>query len=175
MARYGSLGNYRLLFVPQTDGDWAISDRSAPTVTELTDTDVVDVSDYLLRNGLNTPLDGNTMPTASITERYNSQAAADYGGNPIRMDFFRDDEAGDDEDLAWDTFPFQTKGELVVFRQGTSGTDNAPDDGDRCEVWPIEVISRAMMDPEERQPDRFSVNASVPEAPEDDAVVATGS
>jgi hypothetical protein len=161
MPRIASTGNIQLHYLP------AVADKAAPTVTEIGAG--VDLTDFLLRDGLSLPLDGNTIDVAGAAERYNSTDAGTFGGNPIRASFFRDSD--DAEDLAWDTLPRGTRGFFLVSR--FEGSDETLATGDRVEVWPIVVISRSHRDIEQDGAYRFDVSCAVPTPPDDDAVIAT--
>lgn len=136
-------------------------------------TAAVNLTDWLLRDGLNTPLDGNTIDVAGAANRYNATDAGTYGGQPITTSWFRDsDEAQDD---AWDTLPRGTRGVFVIARFGHVGESLEPlEAGDRVELWPFVVISRNHMGIEQDAPYRFTTSCAVPYPPNDDAVVIAG-
>lgn len=132
------------------------------------------LTDFLLRDGLNTPLDGNTFDVAGAAERYNATEAGTFGGQPITASWFRDSTA--DNDDAWDTLPRGARGVFIVARFGHDGESlDALAADDRVELWPFVVISRNHMAIEQDAPYRFTTSCAVPYPPNDDAVVVTGS
>lgn len=160
MARVGSTGVLELFYAP------VVADKLAPTTGELGSG--VDLTPWLTRDGLSTPRTGNTLDVAGVDSLYNATARGSFGGDPISVTLFRDNDS--DNDDGWDTLTDITDGFLVVFRFGTSG-ESGPADGDRCEVWPIEVISRSMQDIANDTAQRFQAQCAVPVPPADSAVV----
>lgn len=160
MARIGSTGVLELWYAP------TISDKASPTVAEVT-TAGEDLTGFLLRDGLSTPKSGSTIDVAGVDSRYNSTARGSFGGDPIQVTFFRDDTT----DTAWDTLTDTTDGYLVIFRFAPA-TAGAPAASDKCEVWPIEVISREPQPIADNQAQRFTVTCAVPTPPELDATIA---
>lgn len=160
MSRYGSTGVIQLHYVP------SIADKTAPTTTEIDAG--TDLSGFLLRDGLSTPLPGSTMDTADVSSDYSKTGRGSFGAEPISVTLHRDDAA----DTAWDTLPRATTGFLVVARQGGSGAGGDLAAGDPVEVWDIDVISREPVDIADNQTQRFVATCAVPDTPELDAVVA---
>lgn len=159
MPRIGSTGNIQLHYVP------TIADESAPTDSELGAG--VDLTPWLLRDGLSVPQSGNTIDVAGANNLYNATDAGTYGGDPITASFFRDSD--EEDDTAWDTLPRGTRGYFLIARFAGSDEDLAADD--RVEVWPIVVISRSNRDIEQDGAYRFDVTCGVPTPPNDDAVL----
>jgi len=173
MARYGTTGNISVRYVP------TIADISAPTVAEITAG--VNLSHHMTRDGLKTPFTGNTIDASDAGSQFNSTAPGTYGGDALEYTGHRDSKAA--TDLAWTTLEFGVTGFLVVARAGFAqgadtglGTpDGAPTVGDRCEVYPISVISRAPADTADNQTSQFTAQAAITGEPAQDAVVAAGS
>lgn len=164
MARTGSTGVIAIVICP------TLANPAAPTLAEIAAG--VDVTPWLTRDGLTTPLDGSTIDVAGANTRYNATASGSYGGQPISMRFFRDDDP--DDDIAWDTLPRQTKAYAVVRRFG--GATGSSDDpflaAQKVESWPIDVLSRTNMPIADNEGQKFEVSAAVPGVPSEDAVVA---
>ena len=158
MARIIPNENTWLGFVP------LVADLAAPTVTEITG--AVDLTPYLL--SINASSQGNTVPTPNIATLFETSIAGTVQAS-LSADFYRDD----DEDLAWTTLPRRTRGVFVISRFGGSGTDNRPAASDMVECWPILVVSRTNSNISNNTVMTFTVTGSVPEEPEEDAVVAT--
>lgn len=164
MSRIASTGVIAVKFVP------TIGNPAAPTVAEIGAG--VDLTPWLTRDGLSTPLDGSTIDVAGANSRYNATASGSYGGQPITLKFFRDSDSGDD--TAWATLPRQTQGYLVIRRFGgsTSSSDDAFAATQDVEVWPIDVLSRTNTPIADNEAQKFEVSCAVPSEPVEDAVVA---
>lgn len=173
MPRYGTTGRISVRVVP------TIAALAAPTVAEITAG--VNVTPWMLRDGLKTPATGNTIDAADAASRFNSSAPGTYGGDAGSYMGHRDSKST--TDTAWTTFAPDTSAFLVVARMGfhqDSGTGLGTPTGtattaDRCEVYPFTVISRAEEDIAENQTDRFTASLAFTAPPVQDAVVAAGS
>lgn len=119
---------------------------------------------------LNPSAQGNTVPTPNLDILFETSVP---GTNQASFtgDMYRDDET----DTAWDTLPRGTDGYFIVSRFGGSGTNQKPIAGDSVEVWPIKVVSRTPAALASNTVQTFTVTASVPEEPAEDALVAAGS
>lgn len=160
MSRKGSTGEIKLQLVP------TIADKDAPTVAEINAG--TDLTPFLTRDGLSTPMDGSTIDVAGANDRYNATAPGTYGGQPVTVKLFRESVAADDD--AWAALPIGTDGYLVVRRFG--GSDVAFAAAQQVEVWPIDVISRNMLPIADNEAQKFEVACAVPTPPAQDAVVA---
>lgn len=158
MARRGSTEVIRVAYVA------TIADTSAPTVAELTAG--VNLTPFMLRNGLSTPQTGSTVDTSDAASRQNTQAAGTYGGDNWSYRGYRDDGT----DTAWDTLEPGTEGFLVIRRFG--GSDAAFAAADKVEVAPIEVVSRSMNDTADNESQNFTASLAVTGQVKTDAVVA---
>lgn len=168
MSREGSLGHVKVVYLP------TCADHTAPTLAEISAG--TEVTSWLTRDGVDTPSKGKTIPTADISQPYDTTTPGAYGGDPISFKFFRDTVEG--SDTAWATFPRATAGFALIARFGGSGSPssltpalNALATGDRCEIWPITVIAREPAKTAEGEAQTFMVTCSVPVAPEMDAAV----
>lgn len=164
MGRIASTGVIRVQYVP------TIASQAAPTTTELSAG--VDLTPWLTRSGLSSPSDGSTIDVAGANDRYNSTASGSYGGQPIKLTLLRDSTGG--SDTAWTTLPRQTKGFIVIRRFGgaTQSSSDAFVAAQKVEVWPIDVLSRTMMDIADNEAQKFEVQCAVPTPPNDNATVA---
>lgn len=158
MARIIPNENTWLGFVP------TVANLAAPTTAEITG--AVDLTPYLL--SINASSQGNTVPTPNISTLFETSIAGTVQAS-LSADFYRDD----DEDLAWVTLPRRTRGVFLVSRFGGSGANNRPASGDPVEAWPILVVSRTNSNISNNTVMTFTVTGSVPEEPEEDAVVAS--
>lgn len=144
----------------------AVSDISAPTAAEIAAGK--NLTPYLI--SFNASTQGNTVPTPSIDTLFETSIAGTVQAS-LTADFYRDDSVGPDADLAWNTLPRKTKGYFVISRFGTDG--EAPASGDDCEVWPALVVSRTMANMSNNTVMTFTMTASIPEEPAENATVAS--
>lgn len=142
-----------------------IADIFAPTETELND--CIDLTPFLM--SINASAQGNQVPTPSFDSLFETSIVGTSQAT-FSADFYRDDAA----DTAWETFPRGTKGYIVISRFGGSGTDQIPRNGDYCEVWPIEVVSRTAANMQNNAVQTFTMSCAVNTVPAETAQV-TGS
>ena len=170
MARIQPTGTIAIQFVP------TVADKTAPTVTELGAG--TDLTPFVTRDGLKTPATGNTVDISDVSDLFNSTAPGSYGGDAAELTCYRDTK--ESADLAWTTLPRGTTGFLVVARSGfgqdsetgMGSNDGTPTAGDRCEVYPVTVISRAMNDTADNEASKFTCSLAITAPPADDASVA---
>ncbi len=134
-----------------------------PTAAEVAAADVVTP----LLISLNASSTGNTVPTPSFDTLFETSVPGTVSAQ-FSADFYRDDA----DDVAWDAFPRGTTGFMIISRFGGSGTDNLPIAADEVEVWPITVTSRTMQNMASNQVLMFSLTCSIPEEPNEAAIVA---
>ena len=141
------------------------ADLAAPTDAEV-DACIV-LTPYIV--SLNPSAQGNTVPTPNLDILFETSVP---GTNQASFtgDAYRDDE----NDLAWETLPRGTDGYFIISRFGGSGANQKPLAGDTVEVWPIKVVSRTPAALASNTVQTFTVTASVPEEPAEDAIVAAG-
>ncbi|WP_333770945.1 phage tail tube protein [Streptomyces sp. IBSBF 2435] len=172
MPRYGTTGNIAVRFAP------TVVDMAAPTAAEVTAG--VNLTNHMTRDGLKTPSTGNTIDAADAGSRFNATAPGTYGGDAAEYTGHRDSKTAND--LAWTTLEAGTAGFLIVARAGfhqnaTTGLgspDGAPTAADRCEVYPVTVISRAPSDTGDNETAKFTAQMAITGEPVQDAVVAAG-
>lgn len=116
---------------------------------------------------LNASSTGNTVPTPSFDTLFETSVPGTVSAQ-FSADFYRDDA----DDDAWDAFPRGTTGFMIISRFGGSGTANLPVAADEVEVWPITVTSRTMQNMASNQVLMFSLTCSIPEEPNEAAIVA---
>jgi hypothetical protein len=173
MSRYGTSGQLGLYFVP------TIADITAPTVTEITAG--VDLQNFVTRDGVKTPNTGNTVDSSTVGNRFTTTVPGTTGGDAATLTCHRDSKGTDD--TAWTTFTEGSQGFLAVARAGwaqsvTTGLGDPaalPVEGDRCEIYPVAVLTRAMADTAENQTSRFDAQLPITAPPALDAVVAGAS
>lgn len=176
MPRYGTSGQLGLYFVP------TIASIAAPTATEISAGK--DLSAYITRDGLKTPSTANTVDSSVIASAFTATVPGTYGGDAITLTCQRGSKGGTSgDDLAWSTLTRGTQGYLVIARSGWAqdtvtglGTPSGtPTLADRCEVYPVSVLTRAMADTAENQTSRFDATLTVTADPAMDAAVAAWS
>ena len=111
--------NVVVLFVPADEQGWGIADPTAPKTAELTDTDVVDLSSYLQKNGgITVPSQRNAVDTSSIDRRHNSEAPGSEGG-PLELVVKRQNRDGDT--AGFDLFAGgNVSGDVVIGYDGSA-------------------------------------------------------
>lgn len=120
----------------------------------------IDLTD--LTSSFNASSQGNSVPTPSFARLFETSIIGTSQAT-FTADFYRDDE----DDLAWDTLPRKTKGVFYVTRFGGEIIE-----GDEIEVWPVQVLSRAMANMANNTVVTFTLTCSVPQEPDESAVVA---
>lgn len=138
---------------------------SAPATSEITA--AINLTPYLI--SINASSQGNIVPTPSIDTLFETSIAGTVQAS-FTADFYRDDSAGGD--LAWSTLPRKTSGFFLISRFGGKGTKYEPQTGDKVEVWPVLVVSRTMSNMSNNTVMTFTMTASVPQEPDEAAVVA---
>lgn len=162
MARRQSVGEIRVTVVPGVGG---IADPTAPTLTELSAG--VEAIVHMTRDGLSTPMSGNTVDASDASSRQNKQARGTRGGDTWSITAHRDSEPAIDE--LYGLLHPDFDGWVVIRRFGGSAAAFAA--GDRVEVAPIEVITRPMADMAENQTQRFTAELAVTDEVVEDATV----
>lgn len=153
-----------------------IANIAAPTVAEITA--AVRLTPYMTRDGLTRPQTGNTVDVADAASLFNATGPGTYGGDAMEIKLHRDSKGSDDD--AWTTLPRGVIGYAVVTDwgwaqnagTGLGTTGGTPTIADRCEVWPITVISREPVSTAENESNKFTVRCAVTAEPNLDAVVA---
>lgn len=142
---------------------------NAPTAAEIAAG--VDLTSYVI--SLNASSTGNTLPTPNFSTLFETNISGTVQAT-FTADFYRDNAAGVTGDLAWKTLPRKTAGYFVVSRYG--GTDltvaNRPTTGDKCEIWPVVVTSRAMANMSNNTVMTFTLTCAVPQEPNESVTVA---
>ena len=156
MGRFIPNDNTWLGFSPTLTGT-----VDAPKVADITG--AVDLTHWL--TSINAAGTGSAVPTPAFDTKFEESIDGTVQGT-FTADFYRDDEP--DEDLAWTTLPRGTKGFFLISRSG-----GEPVALDRCEVWPVTVLSRAVPNETNNAPVTFTLTCSIPAEPGEDSVVAT--
>lgn len=141
---------------------WAasISDPSAPTNAEVSGS--IDITPFL--SSLDTPLDGDAVDSSDLSSAFNKTVAGKFGGN-VNGSMYRDDTT----DTAFDTFPRNTTGYMIIRRFG--GSDVALTTGDEVDVWNLRVITRSDNTLDDNSVQAFAVNFAALDEPDIDVTV----
>lgn len=139
------------------------ADLAAPTDTEIAAATAL--TPFIV--SLNPSSQGNTVPTPSLDILFETSVPGTVQAS-FTGDMYRDDET----DTAWDLLPRGTSGYFFVSRFGGTGANQMPEAGQPVEVWPIKVVSRTMAAIASNTVQTFTLTGSVPEEPEENAVVA---
>lgn len=153
-----------------------VANIAAPTVAEISA--AVRLTPYMLRDGLTRPQAGNTVDVADAESRFNKTEPGTYGGDAMELKLHRDSKGSDDD--AWTTLVRDAIGYVIITDwgwaqnagTGLGTTTGTPTIADRCEVWPVTVISREPMQTGDNVNNRFTARLSVRAEPNLDAVVA---
>lgn len=159
MGRILGAGSLELYFAPENH----FSNDQAPTLAELNDAAVIDLTEFLAPAGIDTPLTGNRADAADWSTGFDKTSRGTYGGDPISAEFWYDETTN----TAWDTLPRGTLGYFVlaVLPLATAGTFA---EDDVIEIWPIDVDTRARIRTPRNENQRFMVEAGVPDEPVED-------
>jgi hypothetical protein len=111
---------------------WATSVSDPPTNAEVSGS--TDITGFI--SSLDTPLDGDAVDSSDLSSAFNKTVAGKFGGS-VSGTMYRDDTT----DTAFDLFPRNTTGYLIVRRFGGSGV--ALGTGDDVDVWNLRVITRS--------------------------------
>jgi hypothetical protein len=148
----------------------SIANIAAPTVAEINAG--VDLTVKLRRDGVSTPLDGKAADNSDISSPYDKTVAATFGGAPISLKLKRDPSA----ETIWTTLTPPSgsaagaSGFVVIRRFGGSAVAFASTQ--KVEVWPVQVLSRAMDNTTADNIQTYTAMLAVPSAPNQDAVIA---
>jgi len=155
MPRTIADGEVVIMFAP------TVANTSAPTAAEVGAGD--DITPWL--SSLDTPLDGDSVDSSDLSSAFNKTVAGTYGGGATAT-LYRDDSV----DTAWDLFPRNALGYLIVRRFG--GSDTAIAASDDVEVWYVRVITESPATMDRNNVQTFDVDFAVLEEPVLDATVA---
>lgn len=171
MPRYQHTGLLGVIWAP------AVANIAAPTAAE--GAAGTKLSAYLVRNGLKTPATGSVIDASDVSSLFNSTAPGTYGGDAAELTCHRGSIKAGTDDVAWTTLARGSIGFLIVGRSGfaqpTNGLGNPIGTltaADRVEVYPVTVISRAMLDIADNETARFTAMLAITSTPNDNAVAA---
>lgn len=140
---------------------------AAPTEAELSDPAVHNWTKQIV--SLNASSSGNTVPTPDIGTMFETSVPGTSSAQ-FTLDIYRDDDPT--KDLPFKTLKRGVKGVFYISRFGGTGPEKRPLAAEDLEVWPIQVTSRGSSALASNTAQMATVTCSVPEEPEEDAVVA---
>lgn len=153
----------------------AVANKNAPTAAEILAG--IRLQGMMTNDGLKTPATGKTIDGSDAGDLFNKSLPGSYGGDMGSYTGYRDTKSA--VDVPWSTLPQGASGYLVVawagFAQDSNGKGTPTGTataGDRCEVWPSNVISRSRNDPSDGKLTTFTASLSFYDSPAQDAVVA---
>lgn len=153
-------------FIPEVTGatpkPYGVANTASPTVAEIAG--AIDLTDYVI--SLTASSSGNVVPTPRLKSLFETSISGTVTAT-FTGDFYRDDT----NDLAWDTLPRAQQGSFIIKRFGGTGTGGRPAATQKCEVWPVDVVSRAAAALTSGQAQMFTLNCSVPKEPNENATV----
>ena len=141
-----------------------ITNIAAPTVAQLTAG--TNLSDYLTKDGLQTPASQNMVDNGTLADRFDAQSVGTFGGN-ITLKARRNN---DGTDAAWNIFAWGDTGYIVV-RRGVAW-DAAYAAAQEVEVYPVQSHEPVMDTTAANANQTFTVGLAVTAEPELRAVVA---
>lgn len=112
---------------------------------------------------------GNTVPTPSICSLFETNIPGTSAAQ-FTADFYRDDGASND--IAWDNLIRGVSGVFYISRFGGKGVAGKPIVGDKIEVWPVIITSRAASALASNTAQTFNCACAVTQVPAESAVVA---
>lgn len=161
MARYVPEGTMEVWFVT------TVAVPAAPTATELNAG--VDLTGFAVGD-LDMPFEGSTADAADLSSRFNKTAPGDYGGQSGSSTWHKDSVQA--SDTAWTTMLRDTIGYLAVAPRGLA-TASTWAIGDYVDLWPVQVLSRALAAQARNTTTRFVTQLAITDEPtEDFAIVA---
>ena len=161
MARVVFDGNYQVLLVP--DGD--ITDKDAPTVGELTDSYVIDITSLCPKDFLDFGGSQGRVNAGDIRTRFSAQLMGTWLMDVTFTCFLDSDPA---ENLAWLNLDDGQRWDVVILWAATA---DSPEDGDQCYVMPLEFGKHMPTNPAENEQQRFTVEAAAYAEPHLEAIV----
>ena len=153
-------------YIGFSPGATSIANIQAPkAATEIGNAATKNLTPFLI--SITASATGNMVPTPSLDTLFETSISGTTSAQ-FSADFYRDDT----NDTAWTTLARGTKGFFIISRFGGTGPAFAPAAGQKCEVWPVTVTSRAMAAMTSNTAETFTVMCSVPVEPATDAVTA---
>lgn len=155
MSRTVYEGNVKVLFAA------TVASKTAPTVANIAA--AIELTPFITKDGVSVPSTQNMVDSATIEDVFDAQRVGSWGGGPLTLTMFRDDE---DETDSYDLIEYGLEGFLIISRFGD------PIVGSKVEVWPVEAHEPTLMQTGANEMQKFSAAFAVTSAPAMRAVVA---
>lgn len=136
----------------------------APSVAELTA--ATELTDFTI--SLTAASQGNAVPTPRLKSMFETSIPGTSSAQ-FTAEMYRDED--DTLDIAWNLLPRNTAGVFYISRFGGSGPEKRPVAGEKVEVWPVRVTSRAASAMSSNTAQTFTLTCSNPVEPNEDATV----
>lgn len=143
-------------FIPTLTGTVS----GGPKVADVTT--ATDLTSFL--TSINASASGNAVPTPAFDSLFETSIIGTSQAT-FTADFYRDDLT----DTAWTTLPRGTTGFFIITRYGGKPSTA----GKKCELWPVQVLSRTMANMSNNTVETFTITCSVPQTPNEDSTVQT--
>jgi hypothetical protein len=157
MARWANDGMIRVYYAA------TVSNKAAPTVAEANAG--TSLSNFITKDGVNTPATQNMVDNASLAETYDAQVPGSFGG-PITFTGIRDNAT----DTFWNLITYNLTG-YILIRRGVA-TATAWTIADKVEVYPVQFHEPLPLPTASNEQGRFTVQAAVTSQPNLKAVMA---
>ena len=141
----------------------SIASKAAPTAAEITAG--TRISPFLTKDGLDIPLQQNTVDNADIEDTFDTKAVGTFGGD-ITLTCKRNNTA----DTAWNLFVYGTTGFLVVRRGIAVATAIAA--AQKVEVYPAQMHEPVPVPTATNELAKFKVMLAITDQPSLKATVA---
>lgn len=128
-----------------------------------------ELTEFLI--SLNASSTGNTVPTPKLSTLFEPSIPGTSTAQ-FTAEMYRDSVKAND--IAWNMLPRNTAGVFYISRFGGTGTGRLPIAADEVEVWPVRVTSRAPSAMSSNTAQTFSLTCSIPNEPNEAAVITAG-
>lgn len=145
-----------------------IANIAAPSAGSELNT-AVNLTPFLI--SINATTTGNVVATPALDNKFETSIDGTVTAT-FEADFYRDNATTGSADLAWTTLPRGTSGFFVISRFGGTGALSKPQAGDKVEVWPVRVTTRAASNMTNNTAQTFTLTCAVPSVPNESATVA---
>jgi hypothetical protein len=149
-------GRHRYYWLPDVEGDVAVSDVAAITVSELGDAN--DLSRYVPKDGLQGTPSFNRIPSTDVTEVFDAEQMGTWSFSPTLQLYMQQPDNN-----AFELFAFGDKGLFIDFPFVAQGAD--PEAGDVYYAYRLETSAPVPLPFTTNEKQRFQLEASVLSAP----------
>lgn len=155
MSRTVYEGKNKVYYLP------ACANTAAPTTVEIAAG--TNLTPYITKDGITVPSTQNMVDSATIEDVFDAQQVGSWGGGPLTLTMFRDD---DDETDSYDLIEYGLEGFILISRFET------PIATSKVEVWPVEAHEPTIQQSAANEMQKFTAAFAVTSEPSMRAVVA---